>query len=118
MLKPRAACCPQTGLNGVLVPVLLPGVKRTFVPLTPQLSSEDRKVVDNLSKVVNFLTRGSGEQGGASGSSGSSALVPSDPNLLRELLPVLPNVAQELLPQLTGKLVNRVAARVVRELYT
>lgn len=76
------------------------------MPLSPQLSDEDRQVVENVVKIVNFLTKGS-----MSSSSGP------DPYLVFELLPVLPTVAQEVLPQVTAQLISRISARAVRELY-
>ena len=75
------------------------------MPLSPQLSDEDRQVVDNVVKIVNFLTKGS--------MNGSRP----DPALVWELLPVLPTVAQEVLPQVTTQLISRISARAVRELY-
>eukprot|EP00878_Enallax_costatus_P030877 GHUV01033684.1.p1 GENE.GHUV01033684.1~~GHUV01033684.1.p1 ORF type:complete len:571 (+),score=153.33 GHUV01033684.1:111-1715(+) len=95
----------RLGLERVRLPVLLPGAKQAFVPLSPQLSDEDRQVVDNVVKIVNFLTKGS--------MNGSRP----DPALVWELLPVLPTVAQEVLPQVTTQLISRISARAVRELY-
>lgn len=43
------------GLQGAVVPVLLPGATRTFVPLAPTLTEEDRRVVDNVTKVGEWL---------------------------------------------------------------
>eukprot|EP00775_Hariotina_reticulata_P008944 gene8944-9121_t len=95
----------QLGLSSVQVPVLLPGAKQTFVPLSPTLSEEDKQVVENVVKVVNFLTKGSLNGAGP------------DPALVWELLPVLPTVAREVLPQVSSMLVSRISARAVRELY-
>lgn len=75
------------------------------MPLSPHLSDEDRQVVDNVVKIVNFLTKGSVSSSGP------------DPTLVLELLPVLPTVAQEVLPQVTTQLISRISARAVRELY-
>ena len=41
----------QLGLQNVMLPVLIPGAARLFVPLAPPLSDEDRRVVENVSKV-------------------------------------------------------------------
>lgn len=81
------------------------GAKQAFVSLSPQLSDEDKQVVENVVKIVNFLTKGS--------LSGSGP----DPALVLELLPVLPTVAREVLPQVTAQLISRISARAVRELY-
>lgn len=95
----------RLGLQGVQLPVLLPGAKQAFVPLSPTLSDEDKQVVENVVKIVNFLTKGS-----INGSGPDTALV-------LELLPVLPTVAREVLPQVTTMLISRISARAVRELY-
>jgi hypothetical protein len=81
------------------------GAKQAFVPLSPSMSEEDKQVVDNVVKVVNFLTKGSLSGAGP------------DPALVWELLPVLPTVAREVLPQVSSMLVSRISARAVRELY-
>lgn len=39
------------GLQGVRLPVLLPGAKQAFVPLSPSLSEEDKQVVENVVKI-------------------------------------------------------------------
>jgi hypothetical protein len=82
------------------------GARQASIPLSPQLSEEDRQVVDNVVKIVNFLTKGS--------LSGSAP----DASLVLELLPVLPTVAREVLPQVTSQLFSRISARALRELYT
>lgn len=38
-------------LQGVRLPVLLPGAKQAFVPLSPSLSEEDKQVVENVVKI-------------------------------------------------------------------
>jgi aarF domain-containing kinase len=87
------------------------GARLRSLPLSPQLSEEDRRVVDNLVKIVAFL------QGGATGGGGSSRGLSPDPALMGELLPVLPTVAREVVPQLATALLSRISARIVRELY-
>jgi len=109
----------RLGMGRVMVPVLLPGAKIPFVPLSPSMSEEDLRVVENVVKIVNFLTKGSSSTGGpgSNGSSRGSALMLSSPAVVAELLPVLPTVATEVMPQLTSALISRISARVVRELY-
>lgn len=51
------------------------------------------------------------------GGASSFAAGASDPGVLAELLPVLPTVASEMLPELSRRLLSRVSARLVRELY-
>ena len=83
------------------------------------MSEEDLRVVENVVKIVNFLTKGSSSTGGpgSNGSSRGSALMLNSPAVVAELLPVLPTVATEVMPQLTSALISRISARVVRELY-
>lgn len=38
-------------VQGVQVPVLLPGAKQPFVSLSPSLSNEDKQVVENVVKI-------------------------------------------------------------------
>lgn len=38
-------------LQRVQLPVLLPGAKQAFVPLSPSLSDEDKQVVENVVKI-------------------------------------------------------------------
>ncbi|KAG2432690.1 hypothetical protein HYH02_006675 [Chlamydomonas schloesseri] len=98
------------GLQNAMVPVLLPGASRAFLPLTPSLTEEDRRVVENVTKIAAFLGRGSGG-GLATGLAGSDGLA-----VAGELLPVMPAVATEIVPQLAQRLASRVTARAVREI--
>lgn len=72
-------------------------------------------MVANLAVIGNFLA------GGRAGQQATAApveeLAAAAPKLLQELMPFLPAVATEVLPQLTQRLVSRIAARAVRELY-
>ena len=45
----------QLGLQGAQLPVFLPGSRVRSLPLAPSISEEDRKVVDNVAKLVAFL---------------------------------------------------------------
>ena len=45
------------GLQHAQVPLLLPGVP-FLVPLAPRLTSDDRKAIDNVSKMAAFLMGG------------------------------------------------------------
>ncbi|PNW83922.1 hypothetical protein CHLRE_04g215400v5 [Chlamydomonas reinhardtii] len=97
------------GLQNAVVPVLLPGAPRTFLPLAPSLTEEDRRVVENVTKIAAFLSRGSG--GLQQGLAGSDGLA-----VAGELLPVMPAVATEIVPQLAQRLASRLTARAVREI--
>lgn len=103
------------GLQGTMVPILIPGVKRSIFPLAPNVTEEDKLVVANVSKIVSFLTQGQ---------SLSTFLLPS-PSMARrsssaliEVLPVLPELAMEIVPQLANRLVSRIGARLIRDLYS
>lgn len=98
----------RLGLQDVSIPLLLPGAKKASIPLTPSLTSEDRKVVENVSKIFAFLTRGA--SGGVSSDFDGSTLA-------ADLLPVLPTLAGEVLPDLTARLASRITARFVREFF-
>lgn len=95
------------GLTGASIPVFLPGSLR-FIPLTPDLNPEDKKVMENVKKLGNFLTGGD-----AAGLIGGS----SDPRVMREITPFLPNVATEIAPEVFKRLASRLSARAVRELF-
>ena len=97
----------RLGLTGASIPLLLLGDLK-FVPLTPDLDAEDRKVMENVTKLGNFLTGGD-----AAGLIGGS----SDPQVMREMLPFLPNVATEIAPEVLRRLASRLSARAVRELF-
>jgi len=101
------ALVSSLGLTGASVPLLLPGNLK-FIPLTPDLDPEDRKVMENVTKLGNFLTGGD-----AAGLIGQS----SDPQVMREMLPFLPNVATEIAPEVLKRLASRLSARAVRELF-
>lgn len=97
----------RLGLTGASIPLLLLGELK-FVPLTPDLDAEDRKVMENVTKLGNFLTGGD-----AAGLIGGS----SDPRVMQEMLPFLPNVATEIAPEVLRRLASRLSARAVRELF-
>ena len=100
------ALVSRLGLTGAQIPLFLLGDLK-FVPLTPDLDAEDKKVMENVTKLGNFLTGGD-----AAGLIGGS----SDPQVVREMLPFLPNVATEIAPEVFRRLLSRLSARAVREL--
>ena len=95
------------GLTGAAIPLVLPGDVK-FISLTPDLDPEDRMVMENVTKLGNWLTGGD-----AAGLIGGS----SDPQVMREMLPFLPNVATEIAPEVIKRLASRLSARIVRELF-
>lgn len=95
------------GLQDVLVPVLVPGAVRRMLPIAPPLDKTDQVVVNNAAKLVNFLA------GGNALNMVSGLVSPAG----WELLPYLPGVAAQLLPQFSQKLLSRIAARAIREVF-
>lgn len=107
----------QLGLQAISLPVLLPGSRRSTLPLAPKMTEEDRQVVGNVAKIVSFLTRGQSLQAMMMPGAMSAAQVAQQRAFVADLLPVLPTVATEVLPELAQKLASRIGARLVRELY-
>ena len=94
----------QVGLGDATVPLLLPGaLLPRSVRLSPKVTDDDRATVESVTKLLNFLLRG------------SRAADPS--TVVRELGPLLPAVATEVLPELITRLNSRVAARTIREVF-
>jgi hypothetical protein len=46
----------RIGLGGLMVPVLLPGSQVRRVPLAPEVAEEDRKQVEAVATLMNFLS--------------------------------------------------------------
>ena len=111
-----ATVLARFGLGNARVPLFLPG---SFTPMqvrvSPTVTAEDKATVESVTKLLNFLLRGSrgGDEGGA-----GQAPVGADPaRAVRELGPLLPAVATEVLPELVRRLNSRVAARTIREVF-
>ena len=107
----------QLGLQAIQLPILVPGSKRSRLPLAPTMTEEDRQVVGNVAKIVSFLTRGQSIQAMMLPGAMTPAQAAQQRALVADLLPVLPTVATEVLPDLVQKLASRIGARLVRELY-
>jgi aarF domain-containing kinase len=113
----------SVGLSAARIPVLLPGAAVGSLPLAPQVSDEDRKVVENMVKIVEFLTKGGSISAGKDGSFienmnvNPAAITAAGVDVATELLPYLPAVAREVLPELGRQLVSRISARFVREVF-
>mmetsp|Transcript_9480 Transcript_9480/g.16300 ORF Transcript_9480/g.16300 Transcript_9480/m.16300 type:complete len:164 (-) Transcript_9480:286-777(-) len=99
----------SVGLGGTSIPILFPGALRPY-PLAPAVSEEDRLVIKNTARLLDFLA-GNQNQNGAPGFSAESA------RLLRSLLPLLPDVTQQILPEVTARLTSRVASRFIRDVF-
>ncbi|KAM0920451.1 hypothetical protein ACQ4PT_007507 [Festuca glaucescens] len=77
--------------------------------LLPTITEEDRITLNNVEKVVKFLTAGT-----------ASPTVNGDVNIVsvvQELLPVLPSISSKILPDILSRLSSRVFARVIREAF-
>ena len=95
----------RLNLGGVMLPVFLPGAKRTSIALSPDVDDEDRMQVESVAKLVEFFAGGSvGRAMGGGGGAGS-------------LLPLMPRVAQQIIPEVTMRLTSRIAARFIRTFY-
>ena len=91
--------------------------------LAPQLTQDDRKVVDSISRLINFLINDSGEMAGygmsANGFNGLLSLSrkPENRERLIKFIPVLREFApkmREFGRQIVARLVEKGASRVIR----
>ena len=108
------------------MPLLVPGALRPFMPIAPRVTAEDKKLIQNIVKAINFL---SGDKDMLQESSRvenmlvvnprvlQSTVTSVNPNLVRELLPFVPSMTSDILPKITAKLLNRITARAVREVF-
>ncbi len=65
-------------------------------------------MVESVAKLVDFLAGGSTLRMLGPG---------ADPAALRELLPFLPAVATQMVPEVSRKLLSRITARLLREVF-
>eukprot|EP01024_Parvocaulis_polyphysoides_P073626 TRINITY_DN9489_c0_g2_i1.p1 TRINITY_DN9489_c0_g2~~TRINITY_DN9489_c0_g2_i1.p1 ORF type:complete len:206 (-),score=22.77 TRINITY_DN9489_c0_g2_i1:252-869(-) len=94
------------GLSGLRLPLLLPGSRVLSFSLAPNVSEEDKLVVENVTKLLLFLLGGE-----------VRSFQSFDGKFAQDLLPVLPNVVNEVMPELSRRLFSRISARLIRELY-
>ncbi|XP_050239106.1 uncharacterized protein LOC126688450 [Quercus robur] len=78
--------------------------------LLPTINDEDKVILNNVQKVVEFLTTGSA----ISRTSNQDVNVEQ---VIRELLPVLPGISTKVLPEVLSRLSSRVLARIVRDTF-
>jgi aarF domain-containing kinase len=95
----------QLRLEDVLLPVWLPGATRRSMPLGGHVTDADRKQVESVAKLMNFLVGGSLRD----------ALTRNSMQL--DVLPFLPLLAREVVPEVVMRLSSRVAARFIRYVY-
>ncbi|XP_010241145.1 PREDICTED: uncharacterized protein LOC104585840 [Nelumbo nucifera] len=77
--------------------------------LVPTITEEDKVILNNVQKVVEFLTAGASE----STSNQNVNVV----KVVQELLPVLPGITARVLPEVLSRLSSRVFARLIRETF-
>ncbi|KAL4295391.1 hypothetical protein GQ457_12G001770 [Hibiscus cannabinus] len=78
--------------------------------LLPSITEEDRIILNNVQKILEFLTAGSS----------LSTTSTQDINVARviqELLPVLPGISVRVLPDVISRLSSRVLARLIRDTF-
>ncbi|KAI4338245.1 hypothetical protein L6164_016588 [Bauhinia variegata] len=78
--------------------------------LIPTITEEDEVILNNVQKIVQFLT------------AGTSVSRASDQDLnvariIQELLPVLPGISAKVLPDILSRLSSRVLARIIRDTF-
>ncbi|OAY28226.1 uncharacterized protein sll0005 [Manihot esculenta] len=75
--------------------------------LLPTITEEDRIILNNVQKIVEFLTAGSR----------SSSQDMNVAQIIQELLPDLPGISARVLPEVLTRLSSRVAARIIRDTF-
>ena len=95
-----ATVLARFGLGDARVPLFLPGsLAPTQVRVSPNVTAEDKATVESVTKLLNFLLRGS-RGGDESGAKDGQASIGADPaRAIRELGPLLPAVATERAPR-------------------
>ncbi|XP_022964160.1 uncharacterized protein LOC111464268 [Cucurbita moschata] len=78
------------------------------VALLPTVSEEDRVILNNVQKILEFLTAGSSIS--ATSKEGADVV-----RVIQELLPVLPGISTTVLPEVLSRLSSRVFARLIRD---
>ncbi|KHG06807.1 Uncharacterized protein F383_08209 [Gossypium arboreum] len=78
--------------------------------LLPSITEEDRVILNNVQKILEFLTAGSSI-------STSSSQGVNVAQVIQELLPVLPGISARVLPELISRLSSRVLARLIRDTF-
>lgn len=76
----------------------------------PTVTEEDKVILNNVQKVVEFLTAGSS----ISRSSNQGVDVA---RIIQELLPVLPSISVTIVPEVLSRLSSRVFARLIRDAF-
>ncbi|XP_010532799.1 PREDICTED: uncharacterized protein LOC104808723 [Tarenaya hassleriana] len=90
-----------------MVPAFGPFKPSAFLP---SVTEEDRAILNNVQKVVEFLTA-------RNSVSNNPDQVVDVSQVVRELLPVLPGISAKVLPEVLSRLSSRVMARIVRDTF-
>ncbi|XP_022138474.1 uncharacterized protein LOC111009639 [Momordica charantia] len=97
--------------NATLTPVfnMVPSIG-PFKPVAflPTITEEDRVILNNVQKILEFLTAGSSIS--ATPKEGADVV-----RVFQELLPVLPGISATVLPEVLSRLSSRVFARLIRD---
>lgn len=97
------ALVERLDLTDVLLPLWLPGAKKSMVPLAVDVDDDDRAQVESVARLLSFLAGGSVRSLVQRGS--------------MDVLPLLPRVAQQIMPEVALRLTSRIAARFIRYMY-
>lgn len=88
---------------------LVPGPFKPPAALVPTVTEEDRVILNNVEKILEFLTAGS-----SISRTGQGVNVAQ---VVQELLPVLPGISARVLPEVLSRLSSRIAARIIRDTF-
>lgn len=80
------------------------------VALLPTITEEDKTILNNVQKVVEFLTAGSSIRE-------KPKEVTDAVQVIRELIPVLPAISAQILPEVLSRLTSRVMARWIQDAF-
>uniref|UniRef100_A0A166H1J6 Protein kinase domain-containing protein n=1 Tax=Daucus carota subsp. sativus TaxID=79200 RepID=A0A166H1J6_DAUCS len=80
------------------------------VGLLPTITEEDKIILNNVQKIADFLTSGASTPR-------SSNQVENIRQAIQELLPLLPGLSTTVLPEVLNRLSQRVAARILRDVF-
>ncbi|EEF44261.1 uncharacterized protein sll0005 [Ricinus communis] len=95
--------------NAAPVFSMVPGPFRPAA-LLPTVTEEDKIILNNVQKIVEFLTAGSSV-------SRTSSQDVNVARIIQELLPILPGISARVLPELLSRLSSRIAARIIRDTF-
>ncbi|XP_065862860.1 uncharacterized protein [Euphorbia lathyris] len=95
--------------NATPVFSMVPGPFRPSAFL-PTITEEDKVILNNVQKVVEFLTAGSSI---SRASNQDSNVV----QIVQEFLPILPGISATILPEVVRRLTSRIAARIIRDAF-